>query len=115
MCHPMPTRIFPILSALVWMPWGIYRLLTPSSVAVSAGIVAHSATGTTELRAMYGGLQATLGILALIGVFADGLYRPALLAIALVDGVSKMRVITAPGDRQRDSCVHPLHVPGARI
>ena len=55
------------------MPWGIYRLLTPSSVAVSAGIVAHSATDTTELRAVYGGLQATLGILALIGVFADRL------------------------------------------
>jgi hypothetical protein len=90
----MPTRIFLLLSALVWLPYGLYCLVDPSSLAASAGIVAQSATATTELRAMYGGLQAALGVLALLGVFADHLRRPALIAIGfLTAGLASTRLL----------------------
>jgi hypothetical protein len=89
-----PTRVFLLLSALVWLPYGLYCLADPGSLAATAGIVAQSATATTELRAMYGGLQAALGVLALIGAFAGGLRRPALLTIAfLTAGLGSTRLL----------------------
>ena len=54
----MATRIFLLLSALLWLPYGIYCWLHPSYLAEAAGVVFQ---GSTELRAMYGGLQAALG------------------------------------------------------
>jgi hypothetical protein len=80
----MAARIFLALSALLWLPYGIYCLLVPGSLAEAAGVVATSATGTTELRAMYGGLQAAIGTLALVGVVRGSMTRTALIAIGLL-------------------------------
>jgi len=44
--------------------------------------VFRSPTGSTELRAMYGGLQAALGVLAAFGALRRSWERPALAAIA---------------------------------
>jgi hypothetical protein len=51
-------RIFFALTALVWLPYGIFCFFQPGYLAQAAGVTATSATGTIELRAMYGGLQA---------------------------------------------------------
>ncbi len=78
----MATRIFLSLSALLWLPYGIYCLLHPAYLAEAAGVVFLSPTGSTELRAMYGGLQAALGVLALLGALRPAWVRSALVAIA---------------------------------
>jgi hypothetical protein len=80
----MIARLFLALSALVWLPYGLYCLAQPGSLAEAAGVAASTPTGTTELRAMYGGLQAGLGLLALLGALQPGLRRPALLALAFL-------------------------------
>ena len=80
----MAARIFLALSALVWLPYGIWCFIDPAQLAGSAGVAFQSATGSTELRAMYGGLQAGLGALALAGVMRLGFERPALLALLFV-------------------------------
>lgn len=82
----MAPRVFLVVSALIWLPYGIYCFLAPGSLAAAAGVTATSATGTTELRAMYGGLQAALGLLAGLAVFRASLVRPALLALAFLTG-----------------------------
>jgi hypothetical protein len=90
----MAARIFLALSALLWLLYGLYCLLVPGSLAESAGVVATTPTGTTELRAMYGGLQAAIGLLALAGVVRGGLTRPALIAIGtLTAGLGSARLI----------------------
>jgi hypothetical protein len=75
----MAVRIFLGLSALIWLPYGIYCFLQPASLAEAAGVVFTSPTGATELRAMYGGLQALIGAVALAG-----LLRPARAPFALL-------------------------------
>lgn len=78
------TKIFLGLSVLVWLPYGLYCLAFPEALVDSAGLVSTSPTGSTELRAMYGGLQAAIGALALAGLLREQLSASALLAIAFL-------------------------------
>jgi len=90
----MGARIFLVLSALVWLPYGLFCLFFPPIVGETAGILVQSATGVTELRAMYGGLQIGLGALALSGALRAALTRPALLALAfLCAGLGSARLL----------------------
>ena len=77
----MLTRIFLLLSAALWGLYGIYCLLVPGSLHEAAGIVAVTPTGTTELRAMYGGQQTAIGVLALLGAVRGSLTRTALVTL----------------------------------
>ena len=74
----MAARIFLALSALIWLPYGVLCFFRPGGLAESAGVGFTTATGATELRAMYGGLQAAIGAVALAGAL-----RPAHEALAL--------------------------------
>ena len=82
----MVTTIFLGLSALVWLPYGIYCFSDPAFLAGSAGVASNSATGTIELRAMYGGLQAGIGALAGLAVFRAQWRTAALTTIAFLCG-----------------------------
>jgi len=82
----MATRVFLGLSALLWLPYGLYCFFVPTSLADAAGVGALTPTGSTELRAMYGGLQAAIGLLAGFAVVRPGLVRPALVALAFLAG-----------------------------
>jgi hypothetical protein len=80
----MAARVFLALSALVWLPYGLWCFASPGFLEGAAGVASTSATGSTELRAMYGGLQAALGALALGGLLRPALRRPALLALGFL-------------------------------
>ena len=92
----MATRIFLFLSALLWLPYGIYCFAQPASLAEAAGVAFQSPTGSTELRAMYGGLQIAIGVLAGLAALRPPLVRPALIAIAfLTAGLGSSRLVGA--------------------
>jgi hypothetical protein len=96
----MVTRVFLVLSALVWLPYGIYCFLEPGSLAAGAGIAAATPTGTVELRAMYGGLQIAIGALAALGAGRPALARPACITLACLCsglGVSRLLASLAAG------------------
>lgn len=78
----MAVRIFLALSALLWLPYGVFCFLRPDSLAQAAGVTATTATATIELRAMYGGLQAALGVLAALALLRPTLRRPAVVTLA---------------------------------
>lgn len=91
-------RIFLGLSALVWLPYGIYCFAQPGYLEGAAGVAALTATGSVELRAMYGGLQVAIGALALGGALGEALRRPALVALAfLCAGLFLARAVAALG------------------
>ncbi|MGH0028948.1 MAG: DUF4345 family protein [Myxococcota bacterium] len=88
--------IFLALSAAVWLPYGLYCLALPGFLADAAGVAAATPTGTTELRAMYGGLQAGIGTFALVSLWRPALRRPALLCILfLTAGLLSARLLGA--------------------
>lgn len=80
----MAIRIFLGLSALVWLLYGLYCFAAPQSLADGAGVAFQSPTGSTELRAMYGGLQAAIGALAALGALRADWRRHALVALAFL-------------------------------
>ena len=80
----MAARIYLGLSALVWLPYGLFCLLQPGFLEGAAGVSGLDATGSTELRAMYGGLQAALGVLAGAAFLRPALRGSAVLTLALL-------------------------------
>ncbi|HEY8154438.1 MAG TPA: DUF4345 domain-containing protein [Myxococcota bacterium] len=89
----MAARVFLAFSVLLWLPYGIYCFFDPGFLAGAAGVASQSPTGSTELRAMYGGLQTAIGALALAGVFQPALQRPALVALGfLASGLALARL-----------------------
>lgn len=95
----MGRKLFLGLSALLWLPYGLYCFFAPTALAEIAGVTSTSATGTTELRAMYGGLQAALGVLAFAGMQWASLTHAALIALATVTaGLGSTRLLGALTD-----------------
>jgi hypothetical protein len=97
----LAVRIFLALSAVLWLPYGVQCLLDPSVLAAAAGVTAASATGTTELRAMYGGLQIALGLLALAGAVRPALAQHALVALGVVSaglGIARLGAAVISGE-----------------
>jgi uncharacterized protein DUF4345 len=100
----MAARLFLLLCAIVWLPYGLYCLAQPDSLAAAAGIVSASHTGTIELRAMYGGLQAAVGTLCLVAAVRAELLRPALICLAfLCSGLALARLSGAALEREVSS------------
>jgi hypothetical protein len=77
----MATRIFLGLSALLWLPYGIYCFFQPGSLAGAAGVAFTTPTGATELRATYGGLTVAIGGIALLGALRSDWARYALVTL----------------------------------
>lgn len=95
----MHGRWFLALSALLWFPYGLFCFFNPAALGVNAGLVFTTATGATELRAMYGGLQAALGLLAFAGMQREALRRPALVTLFTVTaGLGLARLLGAFND-----------------
>jgi hypothetical protein len=74
-------RIFLGLSALLWLPYGIYCFVRPESLAEAAGVAFTSPTGATDVRATYGGLTSALGVLAALGALSPRWTRQALVTL----------------------------------
>lgn len=75
-------RTYLILSCVSWLGYGLYCLAFPDTITTLAGVAATSATATVELRAMYGGLQAAVGVIALAGLLLPTRLPDALFALA---------------------------------
>jgi len=89
----MGARVFLAFSALLWLPYGLWCFFDPGFLAGAAGVAFQSPTGSTELRAMYGGLQTALGALALAGMLRAPLRRPALVTLGfLASGLALARL-----------------------
>ena len=92
----MAARAFLAVSALIWLPYGLFCFARPEFLSEAAGVFAATTTGTIEIRAMYGGLQAAIGLLALAGALRSD-WRPRALAalLFLCAGLGGSRLLAA--------------------
>ncbi len=74
-------RIVLGLSAPLWFLYGLYCFASPGALEEIAGVVATHGTGSAELRAMYGGVQAAIGGLCALGFVNPDYRRTALVAL----------------------------------
>ena len=90
----MAARVFLGLSALIWVPFGLYALFAPEFLAESAGVGFTTPTGATDLRATYGGLSLVVGGFAATGSVRRGCTRHGLLFLAAAcTGLAGARLI----------------------
>lgn len=78
--------IFLTAQALVWFPYGLWCLVHPETLATFAGVVATTPTAISEVRAMYGGLQAGIGVLAALAVARAERHRSAVATLGVLAG-----------------------------
>jgi len=78
--------IFLALSALVWLPYGLWCFARPEILAEFAGVAGTTGTAVAELRAMYGGLQMAIGVLALVGLARPALRRGLVMTFGVLTG-----------------------------
>ncbi len=97
----MATTIFLAICAAIWLPYGLYLSFDPAYLDGVAGVAASSTTGTIELRAMYGGLQAAIGALALASLWRPSLRHPASVCVGfLCAGLALARGLGAALDAE---------------
>ena len=80
----MAAKIFLGISGLVFAGYGLACLASPTIVADATGMQLATGTASVEVRAMYGGLQTAIGLLALLGVARDALRAPILLCLGVL-------------------------------
>ena len=79
-------RIFLFCEALIWLPYGLFLLFNPEYliVATEDGLLVGNPTGLSELRAMYGGLQAAIGVFCLWAVAKPRVATACLLLLSFL-------------------------------
>ena len=90
----MATKIFLGINAVLFIGYGLVCLASPSVVADSAGLAVVTGDGAVELRAMYGGLQTAVGMLALAALLRSELQSAVLFVLAfLFFGLASARLL----------------------
>ncbi len=79
-------RPYCLLHALIWLPWGLLCIvdirLIENIIAVSSA-VPH---GQTDIRAMYGGVQSAMGLMALLACIKPRYFSQFVFALAFIAG-----------------------------
>ena len=92
----MLIRSFLALQVVLFIPYGLYCLVAPHSLADGAGVAATSITGTIEIQSMYGGLQVAVGVLCALALLRRALEPVALYALLFIfAGLAVVRVSLA--------------------
>ena len=90
----MPASVFLGITALALGAYGLMCLVQPSIVAEATGMQLLTGTATVEVRAMYGGLQIGIGLLALLGALRAELRGPVLISMCLLFfGIASGRLV----------------------
>lgn len=84
MAGTMAAKIFLGFQAVLFVGYGLVCLASPSVVADSTGMVLATGTASVEVRAMYGGLQTAVGLLALLALAREGLRAPVLMFLGII-------------------------------
>src|ERR1700680_2050212 len=96
------SRIALITAASGFTGFGIACLVRPKSMLKRVDVRPRSARGTTELRAMYGGLHLGLGAFFATAAAKPEWSRPALLAQTLgLGGLAASRLVGILSDHPR--------------
>ena len=74
------SRIVLVLLGLIFAGFGVAFLLWPSQMAMRVGIPLVTMAGTTDVRALYGGLEIGLGVFFAITAASRAWRVPGLLA-----------------------------------
>ena len=67
----MITRIFLVITAIIYGGLGGWALIDPVSFVNEVGLTIKSSLGSSEIRSVYGGINLLIGLFALATVFQN--------------------------------------------
>lgn len=73
-----------ILTVLVWLPWGLQCLFDTGNVSEMIGVTSIHATGNTDIRVMYGGVQLAVGLMAALTLYDRRHFEKTLWSLAFL-------------------------------
>ena len=80
----MLRKIFLAVTGLAFAGYGLMCLFVPETVGDAAELGLASEVAVAEVRAMYGGLQLSIGVLSLLAIFRPALEKTALLSLCFL-------------------------------
>ena len=75
------------ISAFSFISYGVTCFFSPDVPAAYAGLTMTNGDAYAELGAMYGGLQAGVGLFCLLAALRNEYYRPALMLLVMAIGL----------------------------
>ena len=75
-----------VFTVLVWLPWGLLCIFDTAIIAEVIGVTSSSVSGTTDLRAMYGGVQTAVGLMAALALYDLRHFKTVLFVLSVVGG-----------------------------
>lgn len=73
-----------IFNIMVWLPWGLICIFDTTYIKDIIGVTSVNATGNTDLRAMYGGVQFAVGSMAVSALYNQRHFRSFVYALAFL-------------------------------
>ena len=73
-----------IFTTLVWLPWGLQCIFNTVNIANVIGVTGVHATGNTDIRVMYGGVQFAVGLMAALALYDGRHFEKVLWCLAFL-------------------------------
>ena len=73
-----------IFNLLVWLPWGLSCIFNLTSIEEIIGVTSINASGSTDIRAMYGGFQTAVGLMAALALYNRAYFPKFVFALAFL-------------------------------
>jgi hypothetical protein len=73
-----------IFNCIVWLPWGLICIFDTSQINSIIGVSGMDATANTDLRAMYGGFQFAVGLMAAYALYNRHHFASFVFALAFL-------------------------------
>jgi len=73
-----------IFTLMVWLPWGLICIFNTEVIAEIIGVTSVNPAGNTDIRAMYGGVQLGIGLLAALALYDGAYFKNLLLTLAFL-------------------------------
>jgi len=73
-----------IFTLMVWLPWGLICIFDTQTIAEIIGVTSVNPTGNTDIRAMYGGVQLGVGLMAAFALYDAAYFKNLLFTLAFL-------------------------------
>ena len=73
-----------IFTLMVWLPWGLICIFDTQTIAEIIGVTSVNPTGNTDIRAMYGGVQLGVGLMAALALYDRAYFENLLFTLAFL-------------------------------
>ncbi|MEH6549654.1 MAG: DUF4345 family protein [Pseudomonadales bacterium] len=73
-----------IFNLMVWLPWGLMCIFDLSAIEEIIGVTSINASGSTDLRVMYGGFQTAVGLMAALALYNRRFFPSLVFSLAFL-------------------------------